>query len=76
MPNETQQTDAAALRRQLGYITDVELFALLGIGAGTGRNRQSAGTLPPHYKIGKEKLYKLVEVERWIARRRVQRSAA
>ena len=67
---------AAALRRELGYITNRELFALLGIGQGTGRNRQSAGSLPPHYKIGRDKLYKLVEVERWIARRRVQRATA
>jgi predicted DNA-binding transcriptional regulator AlpA len=67
--------DAAALRRQLGYITASELYALLGISTGTGWNRQSAGDLPAHYKIGREKLYKLAEVEKWIARRRVQRGA-
>lgn len=74
---ETAQVpDAAALRRQLGFITDAELFALFGIAPGTGRNRQSAGSLPPHYKIGREKLYKLAEVEAWIKRRRVVRVAA
>jgi predicted DNA-binding transcriptional regulator AlpA len=76
MQSATQQPDAAALRRQLGYITAEELFALLGIALGTGRNRQSAGSLPPHYKIGREKLYKLAEVEAWIKRRRVTRAAA
>jgi predicted DNA-binding transcriptional regulator AlpA len=76
MESATQQPDAAALRRQLGYITDVELFALLGIATGTGRNRQCAGSLPPHYKIGRDKLYKLAEVEAWIKRRRVTRAAA
>jgi hypothetical protein len=58
-----QQADPAALRRQLGYITDVELFALLRITTGTGRNRQVAGTLPPFYKVGREKLFKLAEVD-------------
>jgi hypothetical protein len=71
MQPNAQSPDAAALRRLLGYITDDELFALLKIGKGTGRNRQSAGNLPPHYKIGREKLYKLAEVEAWIKRRRV-----
>lgn len=69
------QPDPTALRRELGYITDGELYALLGIGPGTGRNRQSAGKLPPHYKIGRDKLYKLAEVETWIRRQRVARAA-
>jgi len=64
------------LRRELGFITESELFALLAIAQGTGRNRQAAGTLPPHYKLGKEKLYKIPEVEAWIRRRRVSRNAA
>lgn len=67
--------DAAALREILGYITEVELFALFDVKKGTGRNRQSAGSLPPHYKVGREKFYKLSEVEAWIRRRRVARSA-
>jgi hypothetical protein len=68
--------DSSELRARLGMITEAELFALLNIATGTGRNRQSAGSLPPHYKTGKEKLYKLAEVEAWIARRRVSRAAA
>jgi hypothetical protein len=59
----------------LGFIGEAQLFNLLGISTGTGRNRQSAGTLPPHYKVGREKLYKVAEVEAWIGRRRVSRAA-
>jgi predicted DNA-binding transcriptional regulator AlpA len=76
MDDTKKAADAASLRRELGYITDDELYGLLGISQGTGRNRQSAGRLPPHYKIGREKLFKLSEVEAWIRRRRVQRAAA
>jgi predicted DNA-binding transcriptional regulator AlpA len=71
-----QPPDVAALRRELGYIKEDEFFALLDIAKGTGRNRQSAGTLPPHYKTGKEKFYRLSEVEAWIRRRRVERGGA
>jgi hypothetical protein len=69
-----RKPDAAALRERMGVITEDELFALLRIAAGTGRNRQSAGSLPAHYKVGREKLYKLSEVEAWIKRRRVERA--
>ena len=69
-----RKPDAAALRERIGVITEDELFALLRIAAGTGRNRQSAGSLPPHYKVGREKLYKLAEVDAWINRRRVTRA--
>ena len=52
-------------------VTDAELQALFGISEGTARNRQSTGSLPPRYKIGRRKLYKLTEVEAWIRKRRV-----
>jgi len=76
MQSTTQVPDAAALRRDLGYITEVEFCALVGISVPTARNRQSAGSLPPHYRLGSKKLYKLSEVEAWIRRRRVARVAA
>lgn len=66
----------AALRERLGVITEAELFALLNIAPGTGRNRQSNGSLPSHFKLGREKVYKLTEVEQWMRRRRVTRAAA
>jgi predicted DNA-binding transcriptional regulator AlpA len=67
---------AAALRERMGMITEDELFALLGIAPGTGRNRQSAGSLPPHYKVGRRKLYEVAEVSAWMKRRRVCKAAA
>jgi len=78
MPNlgTPKSSDAESLREQLGYIDEDAFFDLIGVTKGTGRNRQSAGTLPPHYKIGKKKLYRLAEVEAWIRRRRVARNAA
>jgi hypothetical protein len=60
----------------LGLITESELFALLGISPGTGKNRQSAGRLPPHYKGGRRKFYKLAEVDAWLKRHRVSKAAA
>lgn len=71
-PKETAA--AASLREKLGYIDEQALFGLFDITWGTGRNRQSAGSLPPHYKVGREKLYKLSEVDAWIKRRRVTRA--
>ena len=68
--------DAAALRAQLGVITETELFALFGIAPGTGRNRQSSGNFPPHYKVGRTKLYRVSEVDAWMRRRRVAKAAA
>lgn len=78
MPNldTTKSPGAESLRSQLGYINEDDFFALIGVTKGTGRNRQSAGTFPAHYKIGKQKLYRLSEVEAWIRRRRVQKSIA
>lgn len=76
MKKQEVAVDAAPLRERLNIITEDELFALLKIAPGTGRNRQSAGQLPPHYKLGREKVYKLAEVDAWLKRRRVARTAA
>ena len=62
--------DAAGLRTRLGLIEEHELFGLLKISSGTGRNRQSAGKLPPHYKVGATKFYELAEVQAWMRRQR------
>lgn len=66
-------SEGSGLRDRLGYIDEQQLFSLLQIAPGTGRNRQSEGSLPPHYKVGRRKLYKLSEVDAWIRRRRVNR---
>jgi len=63
--------EAAELRKQLGQISEDQLRSLLRVARGTFRNRQSAGDLPPHYKLGRDKVFRLAEVEAWIARRRV-----
>lgn len=71
--SRTLQTPTA-LRERLGIITESELFAMLNIAPGTGRNRQSAGTLPPHYKVGNTKFYEIDEVKAWLRRLRVDRT--
>lgn len=68
--------DVRTLRERLDLITERELFDLLDISAGTGKNRQSAGTLPAHFKVGRHKLYSLREVKEWLARRRVARGSS
>ena len=65
-----------ALRRELGYVDEKAVAGLLGVTVPRFRVRQSTGTAPPHYKVGREKLYKLAEVEAWIARQRVARAVA
>ncbi len=74
--DSTKASDAESLRSRLGYISEDELFALIKVAKGTGRNRQSAGTLPAHFKVGREKLYLLSEVNAWIRRKRVQKNGA
>ncbi|HEV2037113.1 MAG TPA: hypothetical protein VGQ96_00790 [Candidatus Eremiobacteraceae bacterium] len=76
MPAKTSTPDAAELRRELGYITEDSLAGLLGITTATLRNRAAAGSLPPRYKLGRESVYRLAEVESFIKRRRVTRAAA
>ena len=76
MQEKAPSPDAAALRQKLGYITEDELRALLGVSLGRLRNRQSAGDVPPRYKVGRDKLYKLSEVDAWIRRRRIARATA
>jgi predicted DNA-binding transcriptional regulator AlpA len=75
MPARTSTPDAADLRRELGYITEEALAGLLGITVPTLRNRAAAGSLPPRYKLGRESVYRLAEVESFIKRRRVARGA-
>ena len=71
MPARTSTPDAADLRRQLGYITEEALAGLLGVTVSTLRNRATAGSVPPRYKLGNESVYRLAEVESFIKRRRV-----
>lgn len=72
----SKSNDVRELRARLNLITDDELFDLLGIAKGTGKNRQSAGSLPAHYKCGRGNFYRVDEVEAWLRRRRVTRDVA
>lgn len=60
-----------ALLDRLGYITEEDVLRLLNIKAGTGRNRQCRGLMPPYSKVGHQKLYKIADIEEWIAEHRV-----
>lgn len=64
---------ARELRKDLGYISEDDFRALLGVTLETFQNRRYAGDLPPVHKLGREKLYRIVDVEAWIARHRVAR---
>jgi predicted DNA-binding transcriptional regulator AlpA len=75
MAKKAATPDANSLRKEMGYITEPDVAAILGISLLTLRNRQSAGSVPPHYKIGKTKLYRVSEVEAWINRRAYKRGA-
>jgi hypothetical protein len=76
MPSQAAP-DAAQLRRDLGYWTEDEVCAFLGVNKKTLRNRQSiTEAVPPHYRAGREKLYKVAEVEAWVKRRRRSGSRA
>lgn len=66
---------AGELRQSLGYISEPEAAGLIGITVATLRNRESAGLAPPHYKLGREKLFRIEEVDAWVRRRRVDRAA-
>ena len=61
---------ARELRSQLGYISEEDFRALLGITHESFQNRRYAGGFPPVHNLGREKLFRLTVVEAWIARRR------
>ena len=70
----SKKVDVRALRDRLNLMTEDELFALLDIATGTGKNRQSAGTLPPRYKYGRGSYYRVEEVDAWLRRQRIEPS--
>lgn len=74
MANTRTQTRAAAeLLRTLGYVEEAVVAPLLGVSLDTLRNRASLGTVPRRYKLGKQSVYRLSEIEAWIAQRGVDR---
>ncbi len=75
MANKSTQSRAADLRHELGYVEEIVVAALIGITIQTLRNRASSGTLPRRYKLGKQSVYRLADIDAWIARRGVDRGA-
>lgn len=67
---------SAALRKQLGYLSDTEVAALLGVGVPRLHNRRSAGDAPVSSKVGTQHLTKLEDLHAYIARRRGARATA
>jgi hypothetical protein len=61
----------AALREKLGLVTSEECRALFGNSPGAFANRVSRGDLPAYFKIGNVKLFKLIDVQEFLARHRV-----
>jgi predicted DNA-binding transcriptional regulator AlpA len=76
MVTEKAHKDAVALRRELGYIDEKATAGVIGVTVPTLRNRSSAGTAPPRYKLGKNSVYKVAEVQAFISRRRVAKAPA
>jgi predicted DNA-binding transcriptional regulator AlpA len=62
--------------RELGYVDHAAICRGFKVAEKTGYNRATAGNWPPHYKLGREWVYRLSEVQAWIQRRRVDRSAS
>jgi predicted DNA-binding transcriptional regulator AlpA len=69
MANADERGAPVALMREMGYLSEIDVSALLGITTATLRNRQASGDAPPSSKVGKRRLYRRADVERWIARR-------
>jgi excisionase family DNA binding protein len=63
------ETDGAEL------LTSTETAALLRVPVRTLYVWRGAGTGPASYRVGKRTLYRRVDVERWLERRRVTTAA-
>jgi hypothetical protein len=68
--------EADALLEKLGYVELDVAAEMNGVTPQTWRNRATAGKTPPRYKLGKKVVHKIVELEAYIARRRVEQAAA
>ena len=67
---------SAALRKQLGYLSDPQIAAVLGIEVPTLRNRRSRGDAPVSSKVGDDHLTRIEDLHAYVARRRSARAAA
>ncbi len=76
MPDKIENPEAAALRRELGFVPFETTCAALGVTPATGANRITQGKFPPTYKVGRGKFCRVEEVQKWILRQRRSRDAA
>jgi len=65
--------NAAQLRREMGFLTDQELAAFLGIQVPTLKNRRSRGNAPASSKVGRDRLTAIKDALAYVARRKVTR---
>jgi hypothetical protein len=66
--------ESRALRHKLGYLSNPELAALLGVNIKTLQNNQARGSAgaPPFSKIGRERFTAIADAKAFIQRRRAK----
>jgi hypothetical protein len=67
---KANQRAKAGLRERLGYLSDGQVAAVLGVAIATLRNRRSRGDAPVSSKVGVEHLTTQSDLHAFIARRR------
>lgn len=72
---EAAVTDSTELRRKLGYLTEAEVAAILGVELKTMKNWRAAKDGPPHTQAGGSTLYRIDSVTKWLAAREVRPAA-
>lgn len=72
---DDRNTLAAVAQARVGVLSEAELFAMLRITVASGRQRAYRGTLPPHYKVGRQKFYAIEDVQAWMRSHRVDSAA-
>ena len=64
----------AGMFNKLGYLTDAECAATLGIALKTYANRRGRNDVPPSSKVGATHLTASADLIKWIASRRASRA--
>lgn len=65
----SEQKQGEALLRELGFLPEEALAGLLRVSPKTLRNRRD---LPVRHKLGRRCVYKVADVQAWMARRAVR----
>lgn len=67
--------DGAELRRKLGYLSEAEVAAVVGVEVKTLKNWRAAKDGPPYSQAGGSTLYRIDSVTKWLASREVRPGA-